>query len=364
MNKDLIFSLFSVLTFSLIFVLYFVSEQSLGQIDSDLNGGILSCDFVEFCSNPVQITGNSSESSIKIPSDETQTTPGTSELIPDVTSNISLIATPDLPETLASDNIQNPIEQGLLNTNESNQSSINGTEIRNQTIVWKNYTSPKHGITIQYPSSATVTEGRESPYDPEQDLSILHIDLGFSFDVFEMELELFTLEDYAKLLLSNKIDSYDYETYIIPIQDVTTVVINNNTFYTFIDSTIDKETDKSIGVQQNYFITNGNRTYNFVFTVIPEKMDLTKEIRDHMIESIKFIDQYPVAQKNSSTVTSSSTDDNIILNFVINDDNPVKDSIIGHCELMNDGGFNNPPKDCMYEYYDLMMPDYKQEVFK
>jgi hypothetical protein len=297
--------------------------------------------------------------------------------------------TPDLPENLAADDFQNPIDPSLQWSGEpiepSNGDFINGTlksmpenatvmtsssEINpqmleeNVTITWKNYTSPKHGLSIEYPDGATIIEGRESPYDPYKDLKILDDNSGFSFAVIDLNVMPSELEQFAGNLLDEKINSYDYETYIIPIQDITPLSVNNRTYYTFIDSTIDRETDKSRGVQLNYFVSNGDRTYNFYFTVITEKMDSTKEIRDHMIESIEFIHQNPLDYLNSTATSISSTDDNIVRDYVVNDDNPGKDSIIGHCELMNKGGLNIPPKDCMYEYYDLMIPDYKQEIFK
>ncbi|MDQ2684482.1 MAG: hypothetical protein M3Y25_01410, partial [Thermoproteota archaeon] len=61
------------------------------------------------------------------PEDEVQTTPETSETIPDVTSNISLIMTPDLPENIATDESQNSVDQELQSINETIQPSIDNS---------------------------------------------------------------------------------------------------------------------------------------------------------------------------------------------------------------------------------------------
>ena len=55
---------------------------------------------------------------------EAQTTPDSSELLPDVTSNISLIMTPDLPGNLAEKDSQDPVNQNLLAANQTQRDSI------------------------------------------------------------------------------------------------------------------------------------------------------------------------------------------------------------------------------------------------
>jgi hypothetical protein len=388
----------------------FDPKQSFSQINSGSIGGILSCDFVQFCSNNGEKAKKPFESSIMTPSDEisddTQLAPRTSELIPDITSNISLMMTPDLPENLAIDDLHNPVDQGLQITNDTIRSSTNNTatannltvpqetmmigpnlestlqslgenlsvtihdELRNRTeaknssIIWKNYTSPKHGFSIEYPAGMTLVEGRESPYDPYKDLTIRDFsNLGFSFAVSEPDIMPIELQQHAIDVLKLEVEGYEYDSYIIPITEVELLTINNRTAYTYITSIIDKETDKSKLVQQSYYTSNGDRVYHFFFTINTEDVDSTRDIRDHMIYSIKFKDQILTNQHNT-TILSSRTEGDIVSEFVINHENPLKDSIIGHCELMNKEGINNPLKDCMYEYYDLMIPDYKQEIFK
>jgi hypothetical protein len=118
---------------------------------------ILVCEFVQYCSNPVELSTNVNDTAattIVTPETEAQTQAETeaqtqaeteaqtqadsSELLPDVTSNISLIMTPDLPGNLTKDS-QDPVNQGLLATNESQPVSSNATD-DSQLVVPENAT--------------------------------------------------------------------------------------------------------------------------------------------------------------------------------------------------------------------------------
>ena len=48
----------------------FPSQNALAQNEQGSGEGILSCDFVQFCSNPVEITRNLSDSSLITPSEQ------------------------------------------------------------------------------------------------------------------------------------------------------------------------------------------------------------------------------------------------------------------------------------------------------
>jgi hypothetical protein len=118
---------------------------------------ILVCEFVQYCSNPVELSTNVNDTAattIVTPETEAQTQAETeaqtqaeteaqtqadsSELLPDVTSNISLIMTPDLPSNLTKDS-QDPVNQGLLATNETQPVSSNATD-DSQLVVPENAT--------------------------------------------------------------------------------------------------------------------------------------------------------------------------------------------------------------------------------
>jgi len=119
---------------------------------------ILVCEFVQFCSNPVELSRNDNETSVISPvtveseaqttveseaqttvESEAQTTADSSDVLSDVTSNISLIMTPDLPGSVAEEDSQNPINQDLLDANETLQISLNATD-DNQIVVPENAT--------------------------------------------------------------------------------------------------------------------------------------------------------------------------------------------------------------------------------
>lgn len=102
---------------------------SFAQIKS--SDGILSCDFVNFCSDPVEVKKNFPKSSNAPFSDglqkPVQTKPGIDEIVPDVTSNISLIATPDLPSNF--EDLENPLSRSLHEQVNSSQSMFNNVSI-------------------------------------------------------------------------------------------------------------------------------------------------------------------------------------------------------------------------------------------
>ncbi|HKR72926.1 MAG TPA: hypothetical protein VJR94_02320 [Candidatus Nitrosocosmicus sp.] len=130
----------------------FSSQSALAQSGQGSGGGILSCTFVQYCSNPVETTRNLSGSSLitpseqpmettqAVPEDETQAVPGTPELIPDVTSNISLIMTPDLPGNLGTDELQNSIDPTLQSSNQTVQTAIDDSTDGNLSIIPENAT--------------------------------------------------------------------------------------------------------------------------------------------------------------------------------------------------------------------------------
>ena len=72
-------SLILIVITTVFFYQSYLSQDSLAQNDLNSTEGILSCDFVQFCSNPVQVTRNSPELPVVTPSNGiseiTQATP-------------------------------------------------------------------------------------------------------------------------------------------------------------------------------------------------------------------------------------------------------------------------------------------------
>jgi len=174
-TNKLTISLIIIVISIIFFTPNYQSQTALAQSDQVSGGGILSCDFVQFCSNPVEITRNLSDSSSlttseqtiettqaapedetqaapedetqAAPEDETQAAPedetqapGTTELIPDVTSNISLIMTPDLPESLGVDEFPSTMEPALQSANDTMQPTVEDTPASNLSVIPENTT--------------------------------------------------------------------------------------------------------------------------------------------------------------------------------------------------------------------------------
>jgi hypothetical protein len=178
-TDKLTISLILIVITAISFSQNYLSQNSLAQNDPSSPESIEACDFVQFCSNPVEIIRNSSQSSIITPSDEisettqttpedeTQTTPEPSELIPDVTSNISLIMTPDLPDNLVIDDFQNPVDPSLQSSNETVEATADNVNTTNLTTLTENATiiTPSSEISSAISdenATIAIQEGPES----------------------------------------------------------------------------------------------------------------------------------------------------------------------------------------------------------
>ena len=140
-------------TFSLLFLVistFLLSQSYSVAISFAQTESVLVCDFVQYCSNPVELSTSNNDSSTAAtvtPETEAQTTaeseaqtaPDSTELLPDVTSNISLIMTPDLPGNLAEEVSQDSLNQDLLAANDTQQISSNAT-LDSQLVVPENAT--------------------------------------------------------------------------------------------------------------------------------------------------------------------------------------------------------------------------------
>ena len=143
--------------FMLVLSTFLLSQSSGVAISFAQSESVLVCDFVQYCSNPVElntIRNDTSPISQTTPETNTQTTPETntqttsdsSELLPDVTSNISLIMTPDLPGNFA-----NETQPTSSNATESTQPVIpeNATVITPDAQIPPANTGENNSMTIQ-----------------------------------------------------------------------------------------------------------------------------------------------------------------------------------------------------------------------
>jgi hypothetical protein len=131
---------------------------SVEGVNQNPDGSILVCEFVQFCSDPVEFSGEDNRTAVITPvtpqgeaqttaegeaqttaEGEAQTTSDSSDRIPDVTSNISLIMTPDLPDSMTEEDLQNSNAQNLSSVNQNLQNSLNTTD-DSQLVVPQNAT--------------------------------------------------------------------------------------------------------------------------------------------------------------------------------------------------------------------------------
>lgn len=208
------------------------------------------------------------------------------QLLPDVTSNISLLMTPDLPGSLTSDESSNKSLYEVLS-----KSFSNTTNTTNIPAEWKNYTSKKHGFSIEYLSNVTsIIEGRFTKYDPDQDL-VIKYPLS-SFSVLESYKDSVPLNQSVKSFIDYITqEDLDFDGYYILISGPDPIKIDNETAYKFVLSRVDKESGRAIAVQEVVKVAHGPKEFQLMLTAAPNDFDRTEKMRNHMIESIKWIDK-------------------------------------------------------------------------
>ncbi len=161
---------------------------------------ILVCEFVQYCSNPKESSANDNNTAVITPvtpeteaqtpaETEAQTTPNSSELLPDVTSNISLIMTPDLPGK----DSQDVVDQNLLAANETQQISSNATEDsqlavpENATVITPGSQIPlettNENISMTIQSINSTSTSGSSPSNQSESAAIIPLgNVTMSFD--------------------------------------------------------------------------------------------------------------------------------------------------------------------------------------
>lgn len=159
-----------------------------------------------------------------------------------------------------------------------------------QETEWSEYVSNKHGFSIQYPSNFTLTEGKSSKYDPDQNLFINSSSL-FSFTVVPYDKPSVPLLEYAGSYI-NDIISNDFrpDFYYILINESIPIEIDGEEGLKFTLSDINKETEKSEIVQNGFFTVHGDSLYLFILTAETEISDFVDEMENHMINSIRWLD--------------------------------------------------------------------------
>jgi hypothetical protein len=370
-----------------------IGEPANESIDRLTTDGILSCDFVNFCSNPVEMEKNFSKSSIETSSDGIsklkQTMPGTHELIPDVTSNISLIATPDLPDNLAVKDFKNPVSQSLhkpVNSSQpmTNNASIDLTPVPNKTLVnvsnnstlpslntseitnssqepeiltsltnvsqisWTNFTSD-NGYSISYPQGWNLTSYKDevyiessqpdSDYYPKMSISVRYLDpstLNSTISDLFWTKGISNEAIHSSLLNTKVLSNIGLKYYI----DQDYIILEPTQEGTYL---IDGKQASSFKVHnfgdsyENEHITmvNDDRIYSIeinsdYFPTSDMEIKQLNQIKDKILESIRWVNE---TKQNSIELELPKVDNNNVLNKESKDEVVLPNDVSGDSEI-------------------------------
>ena len=274
MNKEFLLLFFSIVISTFLLSQSYSAAILFAQTESGSASGvtqnptesILVCEFVEFCSNPVESNTNDNDTALITPitplteaqttaETEAQTNPDSSEVFPDVTSNISEIMTPDLPGDLSAEDFQNPFGQGLQSTNvfdvlreevqddatlgeatleeqlelakekiskAQQQGEYDSGTTNSQPNEWKTFEDLSAGISFVYPSDYYL-------YNTTVYTHLL-IDLDKSFAIYYLSDSLLTSENMS--LINEKIGSKIPTTGLFDTESI------NDFALSFIDATL------------------------------------------------------------------------------------------------------------------------------
>ena len=249
--------------------------------------------------------------SITIIQSQTLSYSQSSNLIPDVKSNISQLMTPDLPDKLDDLVIQDPLNRtlqiennnsgnGVDNENANNLNSLSksapvvesNTEIANLTSGWKNYTSEKLGFTIDYPNNISIQkDGPETRFDLYSNLEIGDLnDDGFSITPQTLIVYSSDIKDIVKLTRDASLQFNSPNGFPILIEDITKMNITGDSGYSYLVSLIDNESEKSESVSNATFLKHNDIVYRFLFITNTSQYEYTNSIFNQMLKTIKWFE--------------------------------------------------------------------------
>ena len=165
-------------------------------------------------------------------------------------------------------------------------------------LEFSNYTSLKDGIMFEYPSDWKLVE-KTSRFDSGPDLMIadyssnrnINIIFPDSFPSSAGELlDTYGLERLVELLLNGITDDFgsEYKT----IEEPSTISIDGKETGTFLFTSQDKYDDFAIKYAKQFWLSYANdKLYQFTYISPTTTFDNLEnvEIRDHFINSIKFL---------------------------------------------------------------------------
>ncbi|MGD1836419.1 MAG: hypothetical protein ACPKQO_11945 [Nitrososphaeraceae archaeon] len=185
-------------------------------------------------------------------------------------------------------------------------------------VEYTNYTSEKYGIQFEYPSNWTIDE-KTSRFDSGPDMMIADYsenrNINFIFsgkgqvgDAVTTLLETFGLKKVTEILLESFTDDFGNEYKTIESPSITS--INGKETGTFLFTEKDKYEDFATKYAKQMWITDvDSALYNFAFVSPTSTFDSQEniEIRDHFINSIKFLDKDSAGDDSDSEEQKEST---------------------------------------------------------
>lgn len=180
----------------------------------------------------------------------------------------------------------------------------------NLNVPWKNFTNDQSLFAIEYPSQWEVKAGNRFTDDPpliaynnNEDPSKVKSQLSVS--VFDSEG--LTAKKWAELKKVELVDK-DKTTKLVEPINCNKYIINNVYACSFLYAGND-DTDKRAGILEMFVVDNSNMTHTIEYTADPTKFDSEEPIINHIVNSYKLINNYPL-ESDFSSVNTTDTFDN------------------------------------------------------
>ena len=215
--------------------------------------------------------------------------------IPDISSNFSFMLDPNMSNQSSGLQTSNQPSMNASNLNDLilledqlklAQEKIEQTDIKSKE--WKNYSSSKLGLSLEYPIDVHLQkEGKETRFDPDKDLKIGSIEKdGFSISASNYGHNSTDFTSIVQQAKESHLNMNLDDSYLILVEDITPMSINDDIGASYIISLIDKGLEKSLFVSNNTFLHHNDNIYRFIFVTNTDQYNKTNAIFNHVLNSI------------------------------------------------------------------------------
>lgn len=248
--------------------------------------------------------------------------------LPGISSNFSFMLEPNMSNESSRMQTGNQPSMNSSNLNDLilledqlklAQEKIEQTDIKSKE--WKNYSSSKLGLSLEYPIDVHLQkEGKETRFDPDKDLKIGSIEKdGFSISPSNYGLNSTDFTSVVQQAKESHLNMNLDDSYLILVEDITTMSINDDIGASYIISLIDENLEKSLFVSNNTFLHHNDNIYRFVFVTNTDQYNKTNAIFNHVLNSIKWNPNKDNLSLASDVISNQSfLQDNILGNDIVN----------------------------------------------